>query len=127
MSLITGEFSRLDLKQASWVSLGALLYLTVFGSIVVFTAYIFLLRNVSPARAATYAYVNPVVAVLLGWAIAGEQVTLRTILAAGIIVSSVVLITTCDKRPEKLDSSKSPTPDPSTDTDADPCPTHPCA
>lgn len=128
MSLITGEFSRLDLKHASWVSLGALLYLTVFGSIVVFTAYIFLLRNVSPARAATYAYVNPVVAVLLGWAIAGETLTLRTIAGAAIIVGSVVLITTCDKQPEKLDSPRSaPQESAASGADIDPCPTHPCA
>jgi drug/metabolite transporter (DMT)-like permease len=53
-----------------------------------------LLRNVAPARAATYAYVNPVVAVLLGWFLASEPLTLRMLIAAAIIVGSVVLITT---------------------------------
>jgi drug/metabolite transporter (DMT)-like permease len=128
MGLFTGEFSGLDLKQASWLSLGALLYLTVFGSIVAFTAYSFLLRNVSPARAATYAYVNPVVAVLLGWAIASEPITLRTVIAAAVIVTSVVLITTCAK--EKLHAEDTETrlskPNQLPD-DIDPCPTHPCA
>lgn len=90
---LTGEWSRLDLGRASTVSVGAFLYLVVFGSIVAFTAYSWLLQNVSPAKASTYAYVNPVVAVLLGWAIAGEAVTARTLLATAVIVSSVALIT----------------------------------
>lgn len=134
MGLFTGEFSRLDLKQASWLSLGALLYLTVFGSIVAFTAYSFLLRNVSPARAATYAYVNPVVAVFLGWVIASEPITLRTVIAAAVIVTSVVLITTCAKEASKKASKKTsndevaPRSEPDQlSQDADPCPTHPCA
>lgn len=89
-----GDLERLNLAGASWVSLVAFAYLALFGSLVAFTAYSFLLRNVTPARAATYAYVNPVVAVLLGWLIAGEPLTLRVLLAATIIVGSVVLITT---------------------------------
>ena len=127
LGLFTGEFSRLDLKQASWLSLGALLYLIVFGSIVAFTAYSYLLRNVSPARAATYAYVNPVVAVLLGWALANEPVTPRMVIAAAVIVASVVLITTYGKERGKEKGAEVSVrgPDPSPDTD--PCPTHPCA
>jgi len=94
VALFTGEFGKLNLRNASWASLGALAYLTIFGSLVAFTAYSWLLRKVAPARAATYAYVNPVVAVLLGWLIAGEPVTLRMLLAAAVIVASVALITT---------------------------------
>ena len=94
LALGTGDFRRLNLDHASWVSIGAFAYLTVFGSLVSFTAYSWLLNNVTVARAATYAYVNPVVAVLLGWFIASEPLTLRMILAAAIIVGSVVLITT---------------------------------
>jgi drug/metabolite transporter (DMT)-like permease len=94
LGLFTGEFQRLNLAKASWVSLVALAYLSLIGSLVVFTAYSWLLRNVTPARAATYAYVNPVVAVLLGWLIASEPITLRMMIAAVIIVGSVVLITT---------------------------------
>ena len=94
LALVTGDYKRLNLAHASWTSIGAFTYLTLFGSLLVFTAYSWLLNNVTPARAATYAYVNPVVAVLLGWSIAGEPLTSRMMLAAAIIVSSVVLITT---------------------------------
>ena len=94
LGLVTGEFHGLNLAKASWTSVVALGYLTIFGSLVAFTAYSWLLRNDTPARAATYAYVNPVVAVLLGWLIASEPITLRIIVAAAIIVGSVALITT---------------------------------
>src|ERR1051325_3591209 len=94
LALVAGDFKRLNLDNASWVSIGAFSYLTLFGSLVAFTAYSWLLNNVTTARAATYAYVNPVVAVLLGWLIASEPLTLRMILAAAIIVGSVALITT---------------------------------
>jgi drug/metabolite transporter (DMT)-like permease len=72
----------------------ALAYLIVFGSLIAFTAYTWLLRVTSPSRVATCAYVNPVVAVFLGWAVAGEQLTLRSALAAAVIVGAVVLIIT---------------------------------
>ena len=88
----SGEWARSDLSRASVVSVGAFLYLVVFGSIIAFTAYSWLLRVASPARVSTYAYVNPAVAVLLGWALAGEVVTTRTIIAAAVIVLSVMLI-----------------------------------
>ena len=94
LALVTGDAGRLQLANASWTSLGAFAYLLVFGSLVGFTAYSFLLKNVSPESAATYGYVNPVVAVLLGWSIAGEPLTLKMMLAAAIIIASVVLITT---------------------------------
>lgn len=93
-ALITGDFKRLNLAAASWVSLGAFAYLVVFGALVAFTAYSWLLKNVTTSSAATYAYVNPVVAVLLGWLLASEPLTLRMIAAAAVIVCSVVLITT---------------------------------
>lgn len=67
-------------------------FLVVFGSIVAFTAYFWLLRETSPSRAATYAYVNPVVAVFLGWALASEPVTLLTLVAAALIVVAVAII-----------------------------------
>ena len=86
-------------------SLLALLYLILFGSIIGFTAYIWLLRNTSPARATTYAYVNPVVAILLGWGIADEPLTLRIMVAAAVIISGVIAITTLS-RPAKPASAK---------------------
>jgi drug/metabolite transporter (DMT)-like permease len=117
-ALAAGDLQRLNLAAASWVSIGAFFYLLVFGSLVGFTAYSWLLRNVSVARAATYAYVNPVVAVLLGWLIAGEALTLRMIIAAAIIVSSVALITT-------FGTEHTPTA-PNSIHDSE-CPTLPCA
>jgi drug/metabolite transporter (DMT)-like permease len=92
--LVAGEAGRLDLVGASAKSLLAVAYLVLFGSLVGFTAYVWLLRVTRPALVATYAYVNPVVAVLLGWAFAGEEISARTLLAAAIIVGGVVLITT---------------------------------
>lgn len=97
LGMMTGELARLNLNSVSTRSILAFLYLTVFGSIVAFTAYSWLLRNASPARVSTYAYVNPVVAVLLGWALAGEAMTTSALLAAGIIVASVALITSRGK------------------------------
>ena len=94
LALVTGDFKRLNLAAASWVSLGAFGYLLVFGSLVGFTAYSWLLRHVTTARAATYAYVNPAVAVFLGWLFADEPLTLRMLVGAAVIVGSVVLITT---------------------------------
>lgn len=94
LGLIVGDFNRLNLAAASWVSVTAFFYLVIFGALVAFTAYGWLLRNVSTARAATYAYVNPAVAVFLGWLLANEPLTWRMLLAAAIIVASVMLITT---------------------------------
>ena len=72
--------------------LGALAYLVVFGSIVGYTAYTYALRHASPTIVGTYAYVNPVVAVLLGWLILHEAVTLRTFAAMGLILGAVLMI-----------------------------------
>ena len=94
LALAAGDFKRLNLETASYTSIGAFVYLLVFGSLVGYTAYSWLLNNVTPESAATYGYVNPVVAVLLGWLVAGEAITLRMIVAAAIIIASVVLITT---------------------------------
>jgi drug/metabolite transporter (DMT)-like permease len=90
---VTGEFARFDPAGVSLRSLLAVAYLLVFGSIIGYSAYVWLLRVSSPARVSTYAYVNPVVAVLLGWAIAGEALNARMGLAAAIIIAGVVLIT----------------------------------
>ena len=120
LALVAGDLGRLNLANASWLSIGAVCYLIVFGSLVGFTAYSWLLRNVTPARAATYAFVNPVVAVLLGWFLASEPLTIRMLIAAAIIVSSVVLITTFGRE------HTTPATAPNTIHDSD-CPTHPCA
>jgi drug/metabolite transporter (DMT)-like permease len=93
LATLLGEPAHADVAAFSVRSVLALLYLIVLGSIVAFTAYVWLLRASTPAHASTYAYVNPVVAVLLGWALAGEALTPRMLVAAAVIVSGVVLIT----------------------------------
>jgi drug/metabolite transporter (DMT)-like permease len=111
LAIIAGDFQRLNLNNASWVSIGGMFYLVVFGSLIGYTAYSWLLHNVTPARAATYAYVNPVVAVFLGWFIAGEPLASRTLIAATVIVGSVVLITTFGREPAiSVHESECPTP-----------------
>lgn len=90
---VTGEWSTLDVSKISAVSGIALIYLVVFGAIVAYTAYSWLLKNASPTSVTTYAYVNPAVAVFLGWAIAGESMTAQMLVGAAIIVGSVALIT----------------------------------
>ena len=96
--LLTGEFGQLKLDQVSLQSLIAFGYLIVFGSWVGFSAYSWLLRETPPALSSTYAYVNPMVAVFLGWALAGEALTPQTVLAAAIIIAAVVIITTNQSR-----------------------------
>ena len=91
---LSGELSHFDLHHVSRSSEIGLLYLITFGSLLGFTSYIWLLDKVSPARLGTYAYVNPIVAVILGWAIAGEKLSLRTAVAAAIVICAVALITT---------------------------------
>ena len=88
-----GELALIHPAQISAHSWGGWIYLVTFGSLLGFTAYVYLLQNVSPAKASTYAYVNPLVAVLLGWAIAGEAVTARSLAAAAIILGGVAMIT----------------------------------
>jgi drug/metabolite transporter (DMT)-like permease len=91
--LAAGEASRVDPAAFSATSLLALGYLIAFGSLVGYTAYIWLVAHVAPSQASTYAYVNPIVAVLLGWAIADEPVSARMIVASAIIVGAVALVT----------------------------------
>jgi drug/metabolite transporter (DMT)-like permease len=87
-----GELSRFDPAAVSARSVLATAYLFVFGSIVGFSAYLWLLRVTTVARVSTYAYVNPIVAVVLGWALADEPLTPRVALAAAVIVGAVALI-----------------------------------
>jgi drug/metabolite transporter (DMT)-like permease len=94
VSAVFREPAHFDLARVSAKSVGGLIYLTTFGSLVGFTAFIWLLGHQPPSRVATYAYVNPVVAVFLGWALAGEALSLRTAIAAAIIIGAVAIITT---------------------------------
>lgn len=91
-SLITGDAFRFHPEMVSMKSFLSLMYLVTFGSIIGYTAYIWLLEKVGPAKAATYAYVNPVVAIFLGWLFAGEQFGFHVLIGAAIILTSVAII-----------------------------------
>ncbi len=93
MGVAFGEVGKFDAAKVSSRSLLAFVYLSLIGSLVGFTAYAWLLKATTPARASTYAYVNPVIALFLGWALGGETLTGRMLLAATVIVSGVVVIT----------------------------------
>jgi len=93
-SIAIGEtryFHFADVTLRSWI---ALLYLTAFGSAVGFSAYAYILKHSTATRVATYAFVNPVVALFLGWLLAAEPLTLRTGLASGVILTAVLLVIT---------------------------------
>ncbi|MFH0988743.1 MAG: EamA family transporter [bacterium] len=93
LGLVSGELQQVQLSKISGESLLAMLYLMVFGSLIGFTSYSWLLKVASPAMVSTYAYVNPLVAVFLGWLIADELITTRILFAAVIIIVAVVTIT----------------------------------
>ena len=92
-AVASGEVAYVDPTAFSSRSLVCFVYLVLVGSIVAFNAFTYLLEHAPPTRVATYAYVNPVVAVLLGWAFAGEPLTVRTIAGAAVIVAAVALVT----------------------------------
>jgi len=89
---VAGQFAQFQPAHVSGSAVLAWGYLVIFGSLVGFTAYIWLLGVTSIAKAGTYAYVNPIVAVLMGWAILHEQVTSRMLLAALVILVGVALV-----------------------------------
>ncbi len=89
--VVTGELPWFHPKSVSMLSLGSFVYLVIIGAVVGYTAYIWLLRHCEPAKVATYAFVNPIVAVLLGAVFAGETLTVRTLVAAALIIGSVAL------------------------------------
>jgi drug/metabolite transporter (DMT)-like permease len=99
---VRGEARAFDPRQVTAVSLGAFAYLVLVGALVGYTAYIWLLRHCDPSKVATYAYVNPVVAVLLGTFFAGETLGLRTIVAAAIIIGAVAVVITAQQAQEKV-------------------------
>lgn len=94
-----GDFSALDLAAVSARSWSAFAYLIGIGSLVGFSTFVWLMKNCPPAQVATYGYVNPIVAVLLGWLVLGEPITSRTLVASAVIITSVVLITLEKNKP----------------------------
>ena len=104
--LFTGEFAALHLSSVSLRSCLAIGYLIVFGSGLGFTAYLYLLKNTAAARVGTYALVNPVVALILGWLFVGESITLRTASAATVILTAVLLVITTPHTHPSADRTK---------------------
>ncbi|MEO6444280.1 MAG: EamA family transporter [Gemmatimonadaceae bacterium] len=92
VSVFTHQWDGFSIANTPALALWSFVYLVIFGSVIAFSAYMFLLTESTPARVSTYAYVNPVVAVLLGWGFAGESLTPRMMVAAGVIVGAVALI-----------------------------------
>ena len=100
-SVVSGEVQRFNpasVSTRSWLAVG---YLTMFGSIVGFTAYVWVLRVAHASRVASYAYVNPVIAIFLGWSLAGEAFSLQMLVASAVIVAAVILIVTNQSAPER--------------------------
>jgi drug/metabolite transporter (DMT)-like permease len=99
--LLAGSFTRelhgFDPHRITWLSIGAWIYLVLIGAIVGFGAYIWLLRNCDPAKVSTYAFVNPIVAVILGVLFAGEHLSGRVLLAGTLIIGSVALVILADQ------------------------------
>lgn len=99
-ALVHGDFVRVDLgaiTPQAWISFA---YLIIFGSLIGYSAFAFLLKHSQPARVATFAYVNPVVAVFLGWLLLDEPITPRTLIASAIIIAAVVIITLQKSKPK---------------------------
>ena len=98
LGVMRGEAAMFAFSAVSTRSFIAWVYLLIFGSLIGFTAFVYLLRVSTAARVATYAYVNPVVAIILGWLLAGESISGRMVVAAVIIVAGVALITAAEGR-----------------------------
>ena len=105
-SFIIGEPSQFHLSQVTLTSFLGLLYLIVFGSVIAFSAYIWLLGHTSVTRISTHTYVNPVIAVFLGWLIANEQITTALIVATALIIISVYLVLNDQYRDRKNQPSE---------------------
>ena len=98
VTVITGEWRGFHIAAISRVAWFALAYLIFAGSIVAFTAYVWLIHHESPTKVGTYAYVNPVIAVLVGYFLGGEQLDARTLSGTLLVLVSVVVITTANAR-----------------------------
>jgi len=102
VGLASGQLGKLHPSHVSAASLAGFLYLIVFGSLVAFSAYVWLLKNAPTSLISTYAYVNPVVAVFLGWAVLSERITPMTLLSAAMIVGAVAIMVLAQARERAL-------------------------
>jgi drug/metabolite transporter (DMT)-like permease len=92
ISLFQGEWSRFHMQSISFISLMSMGYLIFFGTLLAYSAYIWLLRVSTPAKVGTYAFFNPLIAVFLGWLLIDEPITSRTLVGAGFILISLLLV-----------------------------------
>jgi drug/metabolite transporter (DMT)-like permease len=106
----TGELHQFHPAQVTLRSWLALLYLFSFGSALGFSAYIYILKHSTASRVATYAFVNPVVALFLGWSLGGEPLTLRTLIASGTILAAVLLVILAPHKPDAAPREVGPVP-----------------
>jgi drug/metabolite transporter (DMT)-like permease len=109
-AIFGGELGRFHPAAAplrAWMAVG---YLFVFGSCIGFTAYLYILKNSTAARVGTYAFVNPIVALIVGWLLGGEALTSRTLLAAAVILTAVVLVITAPHRDAREAADTLPAP-----------------
>ena len=112
-SIISADYRGFAWADVTALSVFSFVYLVIAGSILGYTAYVYLLGHVSAAKASTYAYVNPIIAVVLGWMFANEPLALRTIIAAGVTLAGVAIITlTQGASGAKTDEHPLPTPSP---------------
>jgi drug/metabolite transporter (DMT)-like permease len=105
-ALVSGELSALHFAAITARSWTALIYLIIFGSGMGFTAYLYILKKSTAAKVATYGFVNPVVALFLGWLFVAEPITARTIIAAAIILTAVILVISAPKPPATASIAK---------------------
>jgi drug/metabolite transporter (DMT)-like permease len=112
MATVSGEVASFDAAAVTRDSLVALAYLTVVGSLLAFTVYGWMLRVAPLPLVATYAYVNPVVAVILGWLVIGESIDPRTVVAGAVIIFAVALIVTARGRMKRPSQARTDDRDP---------------
>jgi drug/metabolite transporter (DMT)-like permease len=111
-----GQYHQFDLHRITWLSLAGWIYLVLIGALLGYTAYFYLLRHCAPANVATYAYVNPVVAIILGTCFAGERLSPSTLIGAGLIIASVIVVITAQQTKTKMPEILAVIPEPAEHT-----------
>ena len=114
--LALGQQHEFHVHRVTWLSLGGWIYLVIIGALLGYTAYFYLLRHCAPAKVATYAYVNPVVAIILGTVFAGEHLSVPTMIGAGLIIASVVIVISAQQLKAKSPSELAAMPEPAEHT-----------
>jgi drug/metabolite transporter (DMT)-like permease len=105
--LITGQGRQFTFAQVSSVSLWSMVFLTLIGSLVGFTCYVYLLSVSTPTRVATYAYVNPIVALFLGWIVGGEHPSRLSLIASGVVIVAVATVISSKEKATAEPSARS--------------------